>query len=115
VRYHGHKKAEDEKMQRRENYFDRFDRLLEFEIPRSIGGVSDIVETINSLRWTENEAKYSDRKDEAILEAVQQIREKNSSESDYDRRRRQKQIANLRNAATVIEVLYQRLEEPEGE
>jgi hypothetical protein len=36
-------------------------------------------------------------------------------ESDYDRRRRQKQIANLRNAATAIEALYRRLEEPEEE
>jgi hypothetical protein len=34
----------------------------------------------------------------------------------YDRRRRQKQIANLRNAATAIEALYRRLEEePEEE
>jgi hypothetical protein len=44
---------------------------------------------------------------------MQRIKEKIKSESDYDRRRRQKQIANLRNAATAIEALYRRLEEEE--
>jgi hypothetical protein len=103
-------------MQRRRNYVDRYERLLGFQIPRSISDVLDAVETIDNLRWIENEAKYSDKKDEAIIEAVQRIKEKINSESDYDRRKRQKQIANLRNAATAIEALYRRLEEEsEGE
>jgi hypothetical protein len=67
-----------------------------------------------SSKMTENEAKYS-TKDEAIIERMQRIKERIRSESDYDRRRRQKQIANLRNAATVIEALYSRLEEEEEE
>jgi hypothetical protein len=51
------------------------------------------------------------KKDEAIIEAAQRIKEKINSESDYDRPKRQKQIANLQNAATAIEALYRRLEE----
>jgi hypothetical protein len=61
-KYHEHKKAEEEKMQRRRNYVDRYERLLGFQIPRSISDVLDAVETIDNLRWIENEAKYSDKK-----------------------------------------------------
>jgi hypothetical protein len=113
-KYHEHKKIEQEKMQRRKNFVGRYERLLDFDISRSSGSVVDVVDTINNLRWTENEAKYSSgTKDEAIIEGMQRIKERIRSESDYDRRRRQKQIANLRNAATVIEGLYRRLEEEE--
>jgi hypothetical protein len=116
VRYHEHKKAEEEKMQRRRNFVNRYERLLDFDIPSISSSVTDVVETINNLRWTENEAKYSTTKDGAIIEGMQHIKERISSESDYDRRRRQKQIANIRNAATAIEALYRRLEEePEEE
>jgi hypothetical protein len=114
VAYHEHKKAEDQKFQRRRNFVDRCERLLDFDIPRSIGYVTEVVDKINSIKWEENEAKYTSR-DQAIIEATQRIREKISSESDYERRRRQKQVANLRNAATAIEALYRRLDEPEGE
>jgi uncharacterized protein (UPF0305 family) len=101
-------------MQRRRNFVERYERLLDFEIPRSSASAVDLIDTINHLRWQENESKYS-TKDEAIIEGMQRIKERISSESDYDRRRRQKQIANLRNAATAIEALYRRLEEPKGE
>jgi hypothetical protein len=112
-KYHEHKKAEQEKMQRRKNFVERYERLLDFDIPRSTSGLSDVVDTINSLKWTENEAKYSTTKDEAIIEGLQRIKERIRSESDYDRRRRQKQIANIRNAATAIEALYRRLDDEE--
>jgi hypothetical protein len=114
VSYHEHRKSEDQKFQRRRNFVDRCERLLDFDIPRSIGYVTEIVDKINEIKWQENEAKYSS-KDSAILEGMQRIREKIGSESDYERRRRQKQIAELRNAATAIESLYRRLDEPEGE
>ena len=112
--YLEHKRAENQKFQRRRNFVDRCERLLDFDIPRSIGYVTEVVDKINSIKWEENEAKYTSR-DQAIIEATQRIREKISSESDYERRRRQKQVANLRNAATAIEALYRRLDEPEGE
>jgi hypothetical protein len=112
VPYHEHKKAEDQKFQRRRNFVDRCERLLDFDIPRSIGYVTEVVDKINSIKWEENEAKYTSR-DQAIIEATQRIREKISSESDYERRRRQKQIADLRYAAGAIESFYRRLDEPE--
>jgi hypothetical protein len=115
ARYHEHKKAEEEKLQRRRNFVNRYERLLDFDIPSISSSVTDVVETINNLRWTENEAKYSTTKDEAIIEGMQRIKERIRAEGDYDRRRRQKQIANLRNAATAIEALYRRLDESEEE
>jgi hypothetical protein len=115
TRYLEHKKAEEDKFQRKRNFEQRYERLLDFEIPNAVSGVLDCVEKINSLKFTESEAKYS-AKDPAIIEASQSIQEKIRSESDYDRRRRQNRIANLRNAATAIEALYRRLEEePEEE
>jgi hypothetical protein len=100
---------------RRRNFVLRYERLLDFEISNSISGVLDVLEKIDNLRFIENEAKYSGTKDEAIIEGMQRIKEKISSEGDYDRRRRQQRVANLRNAATAIEALYRRLDEPEEE
>jgi hypothetical protein len=113
--YHQHKKAEEQKVQRRKNFVNRYERLLDFDISRSNSSIVDLIDTINELKWTEQEAKYS-TKDDAILEGLQRVKEKFGSEGEYDRQRRQKQIANLRNAATALEALYRRLdEEPEGE
>jgi hypothetical protein len=114
VQYHEHKKQEELKTQRRKNHAERYERLLDFDIPRSTGALSDVVDTINDLKWTEQEAKYSN-KDDAIIEGYERIRDKVRSESDYDRSRRQNQIAKLRNAATAIEALYRRLDEPQEE
>lgn len=88
--------------------------MLNFDIQRSVGSILDVVNTINDIRWQENEAKYTSQ-DSAITEGLQRIKEKIGSEGDYDRRRRQKQIADLRNAATTIKVLYRRLDEPAEE
>jgi hypothetical protein len=110
TRYLEHKRAEEDKFQRKRNFEQRYERLLDFEISNAVSGVLDCVEKIDSLKFTESEAKYS-AKDPAIIEASQSIQEKIRSESDYDRRRRQNRIANLRNAATAIEALYRRLEE----
>jgi hypothetical protein len=115
VQYHEHKKLEEQKMQRYRNFVDRYDRLLNFDIERSVSYISEIVQKIQDIRWMENEAKYSTTKDSAIIQGLARIREKIGSESDYERRRRQKQIADLRNAATTIEALYRRLDEPEEE
>jgi hypothetical protein len=113
VQYHEHKKAEAQKAQRRKNFVDRYERLLDFDIQRSIGGILDVVSVINDMRWQEQEAKYNAQKDYAVIEGLQRIKEKINSESDYDRRRRQKQIGDLRHAATTIESLYRRLDEPQ--
>jgi hypothetical protein len=43
-----------------------------------------VVDTINEIRWQENEAKYTSH-DSAIIEGLQRIKEKIGSEGDYDR------------------------------
>lgn len=87
---------------------------MDHDIPRSISALQDTVETINEIRFQESEALYT-TKDSAIKEGLQRVKEKISSESDYDRRRRQKQVADLRHAVTVLEALYRRLEKADKE
>ena len=70
-------------MQRSKNFVDRYERLLDFDIQRSVSSVLDVVNTINDIRWQENEAKYTTH-DSAITEGLQRIKEKMSSQSDYD-------------------------------
>jgi hypothetical protein len=87
---------------------------LDHDIPRSISALQDTVNTINEIRFQESEALYT-AKDSAIKEGLQRVKEKISSESDYDRRRRQKHVADLRHAASVLEALYRRLDQAEPE
>jgi hypothetical protein len=99
-------------MLRQRNYIQRYEKLLDFDIPRSISALQDTVNTIDEIRFAESEAIYTSH-DSAIKEGLQRIKEKISSESDYDRRRRQKQVADLRHAASVIEALHRRHDETE--
>jgi hypothetical protein len=110
--YREHKKQEEERMLRQKHFVQRYERLLDFDIPRSVSALEDTINAINEIRFVESEAIFTS-KDSAITEGLHRIKEKISSESDYERRRRQKQIADLRYAATTIESLYRRLDEPQ--
>jgi hypothetical protein len=70
-------------------------------------------DTINEIRFLQEEAKYSSG-DKAILEAFESV-EDFKRESEYSHKRRYNQIESIRNFPNTLRQLYDRLELEEAE